>query len=105
MTEGRLVGIGLPERNSPPGGPRGNDGPRVIRIHPSDNVAVAIHALAAGERLALDGESVITGEAIAPGHKVALRDIEEGEPVVKYGYPIGAATTRIPRGTWVHSHN
>ena len=39
------------------------------------------------------------------GHKVALRDIKKGEPVIKYGFPIGEATEDIPKGGHVHSHN
>ncbi|MDR1060826.1 MAG: altronate dehydratase family protein, partial [Clostridiales bacterium] len=39
------------------------------------------------------------------GHKIALRPIAAGENVVKYGYPIGAATRAIAPGEWVHTHN
>ena len=39
------------------------------------------------------------------GHKYALRDIAEGENVVKYGMPIGHATRPIARGEHVHVHN
>ena len=39
------------------------------------------------------------------GHKYALRDIAEGENVVKYGMPIGHATRAIAKGEHVHVHN
>ncbi len=39
------------------------------------------------------------------GHKYALRDIRAGEPVIKYGSPIGHATQDIAKGEHVHSHN
>lgn len=39
------------------------------------------------------------------GHKIALRSIEKGEDVIKYGYPIGYATENIKKGESVHSHN
>jgi len=39
------------------------------------------------------------------GHKYALRDIAEGEDVIKYGMPIGHATRMIARGEHVHVHN
>ena len=39
------------------------------------------------------------------GHKYALRDIAEGENVVKYGMPIGHATRFIAKGEHVHTHN
>ena len=39
------------------------------------------------------------------GHKYALRDVAEGENVVKYGMPIGHATQAIAKGEHVHTHN
>lgn len=39
------------------------------------------------------------------GHKYALRDIKEGENVIKYGNPIGHATADIKKGDHVHTHN
>ena len=78
---------------------------KLIRIHPSDNVAVALTDIAVGEQLTADGQEVTAAENIARGHKIALRTIREGEPVVKYGNPIGIARTEIPAGAWVHVHN
>ncbi len=42
---------------------------------------------------------------IPAGHKIALWDIKQGEPVIKYGQTIGRASTDIRKGEWVHSHN
>lgn len=39
------------------------------------------------------------------GHKYALRDIAEGENIIKYGCPIGHATQPIKKGEHVHTHN
>lgn len=39
------------------------------------------------------------------GHKYALKDIASGETIVKYGNPIGHATSDIKKGDHVHSHN
>ncbi len=39
------------------------------------------------------------------GHKYAIRDIEKGENIIKYGQPIGHATCDIKKGEHVHSHN
>lgn len=54
-----------------------------------------------------DNVAVVTEETdgIPRFHKVALCDINEGESVIKYGYPIGKATACIRKGEWVHSHN
>lgn len=81
-------------------------GTNVVVIDPDDNVATALTDLAAGTPLRWPGgEGVTTVEPIPSGHKVALRDITEGEPVRKYGQVIGVASTRVGRGSLVHTHN
>ena len=60
-----------------------------LQIHPSDNVAVLLESVG----------------SIPAGHKIALRDIEQGEKIIKYGDPIGVATEFIPAGSHVHTHN
>ena len=42
---------------------------------------------------------------INDGHKYALRDINEGENIIKYGFPIGHATKNIKEGEHIHTHN
>ena len=42
---------------------------------------------------------------IPAGHKFALKDIKQGETVIKYGKIIGRATVNIKKGEWVHTHN
>ena len=78
-----------------------------FRIHPEDNVATALTPLAPGEVSILgDGapERIACVEAVPNSHKIALRDIAEGEKIIKYGVPIGCATRAITRGSWVHLH-
>lgn len=74
-------------------------------IHPRDNVAVAFAPLEAGRDIDADGRRVRLATAVPRAHKFALRAIRAGEPVVKYGQPIGRATGDIGAGTWVHVHN
>lgn len=80
-----------------------------ILLHPSDHVATALKELKAGDtvvvRLGETTYSVILREDIAFGHKYALRDIAEGEEILKYGLPIGRALQEIRAGEWVHVHN
>jgi len=82
-----------------------NPGAPAVRIHPADNVAVAVRPLSAACDITVAGEHVALREDIPASHKIALRALEPGEPVVKYGFPIGAVTAPIVRGAWVHSHN
>ena len=44
-------------------------------------------------------------DAVPLGHKVALKDIAEGETVLKYGADIGAAKATIRKGGHAHVHN
>ena len=39
------------------------------------------------------------------GHKVAIKSINKGEPIIKYGEAIGSADSDIQAGDWVHIHN
>jgi altronate hydrolase len=79
--------------------------PQTVQIHPSDNVVVATEALDAGQQVVIAGVPHVLSAAVPPGHKIATRSIPAGEPVVKYGFPIGRAIEEIPAGAWVHSHN
>lgn len=76
-----------------------------IRINPADSVAVALTPLRAGDRLELDDVSVIVREEVGRGHKVALRKINAGDGVLKYGMRIGIALRDIEAGEKVHVHN
>ena len=75
--------------------------PEFIHIHPNDNVAVALTAIAAGTEFA----GVIARADIPQGHKMALKAMEENDQVIKYGFSIGHATNPIQPGDWVHTHN
>ncbi|MBV8551535.1 MAG: altronate dehydratase [Acidobacteriaceae bacterium] len=76
-----------------------------ILLHAHDNVAVARVALAAGQELELAGSALRTRSEIPAGHKVALRRIEAGEHVYRYGNVIGFASGTIEPGEHVHVHN
>jgi altronate dehydratase len=78
----------------------------VLIIHPRDNVAVALMVLAAGDAVTADGiEAFQTMEEIPVSHKIALRDISEGEEIIKYGETVAVSTQLIKKGQWVHTHN
>src|SRR5262245_61799901 len=73
----------------------------LIRIDDDDNVAVALRDIDAGTLI----DGVTAQSSIAAGHKIALAAIAAGEPVIKFGYPIGIASSAIAPGEHVHSHN
>ena len=78
---------------------------KVLLINKVDSVAVAPFGLKKGECGEFDGGEIVAREDIPAGHKIAVKDVAVGKPVLKYGYKIGVATRDISAGEWVHSHN
>jgi altronate hydrolase len=76
-----------------------------IRLHGTDNVAVARVQLTPDSRLRIDGIEVVVRDPVPAGHKIALVRIEPGEIVRRYGQNIGLAKSRIEPGQHVHTHN
>jgi galactarate dehydratase len=74
--------------------------PRYIKLNERDNVAIVVNdfGLPAGSRFAC-GLKLRT--FVPQGHKIALLDIAEGEPVLRYGETIGYARCAICAGEWV----
>ncbi|WP_137862122.1 MULTISPECIES: altronate dehydratase family protein [unclassified Sphingomonas] len=75
--------------------------PALLRIDSKDDTATALRDMAAGETAL----GVTLMEPVAKGHKVAVQPIAAGEPVRKFGFPIGTATRDILPGEHVHTHN
>ena len=80
-----------------------------LALSKKDNVATAVRPLESGADVAIDVEdsiiSVVLTQSIPLGHKFALRDIEPGESIIKYGETVGRATVGISKGEHVHIHN
>jgi altronate dehydratase len=78
---------------------------RAIVVSTRDNVATALEPLDAGSPLTVRDATIAVRDRIPQGHKVAIQAIAAGEAVIKYGSPIGTATTDIAAGAHVHTHN
>jgi altronate dehydratase len=77
--------------------------PRIsLTVHPDDNVATLLD-FNLEDQVTQDGLRLAA--SIPFGHKVALRPIHAGHPVVKYGVTIGTATEDIETGAHVHVQN
>ena len=80
-----------------------------ILIKETDNVATALRDIEAGEEVTIgmgEEERLIQVRGSIPyGHKFAVRDIAQGEDIIKYGEVIGRATSIIPFGTHAHIQN
>lgn len=81
----------------------------LVLLSERDNVATALQPIPAGTAVTITlGQArlqVLVRQTIPFGHKVAVSAIPAGEPVIKYGYPIGSASQPIDPGEHVHTHN
>lgn len=76
-----------------------------LKLHERDNVLVARALAPEGTEVTLESGVVRLARPIPLAHKIARRDISEGEKILKYGMPIGIATEAIAAGEHVHIHN
>jgi len=72
--------------------------PRYIRVHPQDNVAIVVDSYSPGT---VFDTGLTLAERIPQAHKVALAELAEGAPVIRYGQVIGHALRPIAAGAWV----
>lgn len=79
--------------------------PKLLRLHPQDNIVVATAPIKAQSVLKLDRVKIQIVSNVPMAGKVATRPIAEGEKIIKFGQPIGHATRNIEPGEWVHTHN
>jgi altronate hydrolase len=77
----------------------------ILKIHPQDNVLVALADLPVGEVINYDGVTVTTVDPIQAKHKVAINEIKAGESIIMYGVLVGKAQDDIPAGGLLTTSN
>lgn len=78
---------------------------KVLKIHPKDNVLVALQNLAKGEHVIYNGEEYVLQETIPAKHKFFTRDMNAGDKVIMYGVLVGKAQVPVSRGGWMNTLN
>jgi len=76
-----------------------------LKINPADSVVVCLQPKQKGDIIEVDGKSIVLNQDTPAGHKVLIKDVEEGEDIIKYGYPIGHARQNLKAGDWVNENN
>lgn len=77
----------------------------ILKVHPSDNVIVALRDLTKGEQVAMNGRSYIIAEDIAVKHKFTEYELAAGDSITMYGVLVGKAQYDIPAGTRISTAN
>jgi len=77
----------------------------IIMDNDKDNCATALVDISQDMELEVNHEIIKINQDIPLGHKFALKNIQKGEKIMKYGQIIGIATEDISVGDWVHTHN
>src|SRR5690625_7296477 len=71
---------------------------QTLKIHPDDNLLVALDDLEAGREISLNGHSAVLRNEIPVKHKLAAADLKSGDQVYLYGTVVGTVTEDIPEG-------
>jgi altronate hydrolase len=77
----------------------------ILKVHPDDNVIVALRDLAKGEEVRLNGDSYKLAEDIPAKHKFAEDTLAPGDKLTMYGVLVGKAQTEIPAGARISTIN
>jgi len=76
-----------------------------LKLHPEDNLLVALRDLPAGEVISSGDRTVTLPKEIRAKHKLAERDFAEGDKLYLYGVLVGEALEAIPSGGLIHTGN
>jgi altronate hydrolase len=78
---------------------------RILKIHPNDNVLVALQDLTKGETVIYDGHEYMLTDNIHAKHKFFMQDMNVGDPIIMYGVLVGKAQHFIPKGGLMDTEN
>lgn len=78
---------------------------KILKIHPADNVAVALTNLRTGEQFDVDGKRVSLVQDVPAKHKFVIADMNTGDEVRMYGITVGKTLAPIPSGAPITTSN
>lgn len=78
---------------------------QVLRIHPADNVLVALTDLKAGQQVTYNGSTLTLTENIPAKHKFVARPLDPESEIFMYGVLVGKTTKPIPAGGSINTQN
>ncbi|TPN81197.1 UxaA family hydrolase [Aquimarina algicola] len=78
---------------------------KFLKIHPNDNVFVALNDIDKGENVAINEHSIAIIQNIPAKHKFAEKNIAPNDSIIMYGSLVGTAKHRILQGELLTTHN
>ncbi|GLR15461.1 UxaA family hydrolase [Portibacter lacus] len=78
---------------------------QLIKVHPNDNVAVALVNLKSGQQINFENQMMLTVSDVKAKHKLALEDFEIGTRIIMYGVLVGKASKEIKKGEVLTTEN
>lgn len=78
---------------------------KVLKVHPADNVIVALQDLPKGETVTYNGTMYTVVDDIPAKHKFFMQDMAAGDEVIMYGVLVGKAQNSIPQGGLMTTSN
>lgn len=77
----------------------------VLKLHPNDNIIIALRDIPKGKGVIWNEEIFISTEYIPAKHKFAALDFEVGDLILMYGIIVGKAVLPISKGSLIHTGN
>ncbi|MBT6381441.1 MAG: UxaA family hydrolase, partial [Opitutales bacterium] len=74
----------------------------ILKVHPNDNIIVALRDLDASQKLEYEGETFVLSEKVPAKHKFAAQQFEVNDVLYMYGVKVGRAQKTIARGERIH---
>jgi altronate hydrolase len=78
---------------------------KFLKIHPADNVYVALTDLKAGEKISSQDVSLTLPNDVQAKHKFVETALQTDDEITMYGCLVGKALQPIPRGGVISTHN
>ncbi len=77
----------------------------VLKVHPKDNVLVALQDLQKGQSIEFGGETFILQDDVKAKHKFFTTDLQPGDKVIMYAVLVGTAQKFIAKASWMSTEN
>lgn len=78
---------------------------KVLKVHPKDNVLVALTDLKKDDVIEYGGETFILQEDVKAKHKFFVTGLKKGDKIIMYGVLVGTAQKDVPKGGWMSTEN